>query len=225
MELISPPPHHDIYSIEDIAQLIHDLKTANQDARIHVKLVAEVGVSAPSPLAWPRPRRTSSSSAATAAAQARHPSRPSSTPGIAWELGLAETQQVLVANDLRSRIVVQTDGQIKTGRDVAIAALLGADEFGVATAALITLGCIYLRKCHLNLCSVGIATQDEELRKRFAGDPQHLVNYFNFMAEDLRQHHGGDGLPHRQRDDRPHGPAGLERRTGALEGQGPGPER
>ena len=107
--------------------------------------------------------------------------------GVAWELGLAETQQVLVANDLRSRIVVQTDGQIKTGRDVAIAALLGADEFGVATAALITLGCIYLRKCHLNLCSVGIATQDEELRKNFAGDPQHLVNYFTFMAEDLRQ--------------------------------------
>jgi glutamate synthase domain-containing protein 3 len=106
---------------------------------------------------------------------------------VAWELGLAETQQVLVANDLRSRIVVQTDGQIKTGRDVAIAAMLGADEFGVATAALITLGCIYLRKCHLNLCSVGIATQDPELRKRFAGDPDYVVNYFKFMAEDMRQ--------------------------------------
>ena len=186
VELISPPPHHDIYSIEDIAQLIHDLKTANQDARIHVKLVAEVGVgtvAAGVAKAKADVVLISGDSGGTGAS----PESSIKHAGVAWELGLAETQQVLVANDLRSRIVVQTDGQIKTGRDVAIAALLGADEFGVATAALIVLGCIYLRKCHLNLCSVGIATQDEELRKRFAGDPDHVVNYFTFMAEDLRQ--------------------------------------
>ena len=186
VELISPPPHHDIYSIEDIAQLIHDLKTANQDARIHVKLVAEVGVgtvAAGVAKAKADVVLISGDSGGTGAS----PESSIKHAGVAWELGLAETQQVLVANDLRSRIVVQTDGQIKTGRDVAIAALLGADEFGVATAALITLGCIYLRKCHLNLCSVGIATQDPELRKNFIGDPQHVVNYFTFMAEDLRQ--------------------------------------
>ena len=186
VELISPPPHHDIYSIEDIAQLIHDLKTANQDARIHVKLVAEVGVgtvAAGVAKAKADVVLISGDSGGTGAS----PESSIKHAGVAWELGLAETQQVLVANDLRSRIVVQTDGQIKTGRDVAIAALLGADEFGIATAALITLGCIYLRKCHLNLCSVGIATQDEELRKNFAGDPQHVVNYFTFMAEDLRE--------------------------------------
>ena len=186
VELISPPPHHDIYSIEDIAQLIHDLKTANQDARIHVKLVAEVGVgtvAAGVAKAKADVVLISGDSGGTGAS----PESSIKHAGVAWELGLAETQQVLVANDLRSRIVVQTDGQIKTGRDVAIAALLGADEFGVATAALIVLGCIYLRKCHLNLCSVGIATQDPELRKRFAGDPQHVVNYFTFMAEELRE--------------------------------------
>ena len=186
VELISPPPHHDIYSIEDIAQLIHDLKTANQDARIHVKLVAEVGVgtvAAGVAKAKADVVLISGDSGGTGAS----PESSIKHAGVAWELGLAETQQVLVANDLRSRIVVQTDGQIKTGRDVAIAALLGADEFGIATAALITLGCIYLRKCHLNLCSVGIATQDEDLRKNFAGDPQHVVNYFTFMAEDLRE--------------------------------------
>ncbi|MEC9140626.1 MAG: glutamate synthase large subunit, partial [Chloroflexota bacterium] len=186
VELISPPPHHDIYSIEDIAQLIHDLKTANQDARIHVKLVAETGVgtvAAGVAKAKADVVLISGDSGGTGAS----PESSIKHAGVAWELGLAETQQVLVANDLRSRIVVQTDGQIKTGRDVAIAAILGADEFGVATAALITLGCIYLRKCHLNLCSVGIATQDEELRKHFAGDPDYVVNYFRFMAEDLRQ--------------------------------------
>jgi len=186
VELISPPPHHDIYSIEDIAQLIHDLKTANQDARIHVKLVSEVGVgtvAAGVAKAKADVVLISGDSGGTGAS----PESSIKHAGVAWELGLAETQQVLVANDLRSRIVVQTDGQIKTGRDVAIAAMLGADEFGVATAALITLGCIYLRKCHLNLCSVGIATQDPELRKRFAGDPDYVVNYFRFMAEDMRQ--------------------------------------
>ncbi len=186
VELISPPPHHDIYSIEDIAQLIHDLKMANQDARIHVKLVAEMGVgtvAAGVAKAKADVVLISGDSGGTGAS----PESSIKHAGVAWELGLAETQQVLVANDLRSRIVVQTDGQIKTGRDVAIAAMLGADEFGVATAALITLGCIYLRKCHLNLCSVGIATQDEELRKHFAGDPDYVVNYFRFMAEDMRQ--------------------------------------
>jgi glutamate synthase domain-containing protein 2/glutamate synthase domain-containing protein 3 len=186
VELISPPPHHDIYSIEDIAQLIHDLKTANQDARIHVKLVAEMGVgtvAAGVAKAKADVVLISGDSGGTGAS----PESSIKHAGVAWELGLAETQQVLVANDLRSRIVVQTDGQIKTGRDVAIAAMLGADEYGVATAALITLGCIYLRKCHLNLCSVGIATQDEELRKHFAGDPDYVVNYFRFMAEDMRQ--------------------------------------
>ncbi|MCH8939992.1 MAG: glutamate synthase large subunit, partial [Chloroflexi bacterium] len=186
VELISPPPHHDIYSIEDIAELIHDLKTANPDARIHVKLVAETGVgtvAAGVAKAKADVVLISGDSGGTGAS----PESSIKHAGIAWELGLAETQQVLVANDLRSRIVVQTDGQIKTGRDVAIAAMLGADEYGIATAALITLGCIYLRKCHLNLCSVGIATQDEELRKHFAGDPQYVVNYFTFMAEDMRQ--------------------------------------
>ncbi len=186
VELISPPPHHDIYSIEDIAQLIHDLKTANQDARIHVKLVAEMGVgtvAAGVAKAKADVVLISGDSGGTGAS----PESSIKHAGVAWELGLAETQQVLVANDLRSRIVVQTDGQIKTGRDVAIAAMLGADEYGVATAALITLGCIYLRKCHLNLCSVGIATQDEELRKHFAGDPDYVVNYFRFMAEEMRQ--------------------------------------
>ena len=166
--------------------MIHDLKTANQDARIHVKLVSEVGVgtvAAGVAKAKADVVLISGDSGGTGAS----PESSIKHAGVAWELGLAETQQVLVANDLRSRIVVQTDGQIKTGRDVAIAAMLGADEFGVATAALITLGCIYLRKCHLNLCSVGIATQDPELRKRFAGDPQFVVNYFTFMAEDMRQ--------------------------------------
>ncbi len=185
VELISPPPHHDIYSIEDIAQLIHDLKTANPLARIHVKLVAEAGVgtvAAGVAKAKADVVLISGDSGGTGAS----PESSIKHAGISWELGLAETQQVLVANDLRSRIIVQTDGQIKTGRDIAIAAILGADEFGVGTAALITLGCIYLRKCHLNLCSVGIATQDPELRKNFAGDPQHLINYFTFMAEELR---------------------------------------
>ena len=186
VELISPPPHHDIYSIEDLAQLIHDLKNINPDARIHVKLVSEVGVgtiAAGVSKGHGDVVLISGHDGGTGAS----PESSIKHAGLPWELGVAETQQVLVANDLRSRIVVQTDGQLKTGRDVAVAALLGAEEFGMATAALIVNGCIMLRKCHLNTCSVGIATQDPELRKRFAGQPGHLVNYFYFVAEELRE--------------------------------------
>ena len=186
VELISPPPHHDIYSIEDLAQLIHDLKNINPVARIHVKLVSEVGVgtiAAGVSKGHGDVVLISGHDGGTGAS----PESSIKHAGLPWELGVAETQQVLVANDLRSRIVVQTDGQLKTGRDVAIAALLGAEEFGMATAALIVNGCIMLRKCHLNTCSVGIATQDPELRKRFAGQPGHLVNYFYFVAEELRE--------------------------------------
>ena len=186
VELISPPPHHDIYSIEDLAQLIHDLKNANPTARIHVKLVAEAGVgtiAAGVSKGHGDVVLISGDSGGTGAS----PDSSIKHAGLPWELGVAETQQVLVENDLRGRIVVQTDGQIKTGRDVAIACLLGAEEFGMATAPLITLGCIMLRKCHLNTCSVGIATQDPELRKRFTGKPEHVINYFFFVAEELRQ--------------------------------------
>ncbi|MEK7214356.1 MAG: glutamate synthase large subunit, partial [Chloroflexota bacterium] len=186
VELISPPPHHDIYSIEDLAQLIHDLKNANPAARIHVKLVSEAGVgtiAAGVSKGHGDVVLISGDSGGTGAS----PESSIKNAGLPWELGVAETQQVLVANDLRGRIVVQTDGQLKTGRDVAIACLLGAEEFGFATAPLVVMGCIMLRKCHLNTCSVGIATQDPELRKRFAGKPEHVINYFFFVAEELRQ--------------------------------------
>ncbi len=186
VELISPPPHHDIYSIEDLAELIHDLKNANPEARIHVKLVSEVGVgtiAAGVSKGHGDVVLISGASGGTGAS----PQSSIKHAGLPWELGVAETQQVLVMNDLRGRIVVQTDGQLKTGRDVAIACLLGAEEFGFATAPLVTLGCIMLRKCHLNVCSVGIATQDPDLRARFHGDPQHVINYFMFIAEHLRE--------------------------------------
>ena len=186
VELISPPPHHDIYSIEDLAQLIHDLKNINPDARIHVKLVAEVGVgtiAAGVAKGHGDVVLISSHDGGTGAS----PESSIKHAGLPWEVGVAETQQVLVANDLRGRIVVQTDGQLKTGRDVAVAAMLGAEEFGFATGALITSGCIMLRKCQLNTCSVGIATQDPELRKRFAGKPEYVTNYFMFVAEELRE--------------------------------------
>ena len=186
VELISPPPHHDIYSIEDLAQLIYDLKYTNPLARIHVKLVAEVGVgtiAAGVSKGHADVVLISGDSGGTGAS----PESSIKHAGLPWELGLAETQQVLVMNDLRGRIVVQTDGQLKTGRDVAVACLLGADEFGFSTAPLVSLGCIMLRKCHLNTCSVGIATQDPELRKKFAGQPEHLINYFFFVAEHLRE--------------------------------------
>ena len=186
VELISPPPHHDIYSIEDLAQLIHDLKYTNPRARVHVKLVAEVGVgtiAAGVSKGHGDVVLISGDSGGTGAS----PESSIKHAGLPWELGVAETQQVLVMNDLRGRIVVQTDGQLKTGRDVAVACLLGAEEFGFSTAPLISLGCIMLRKCHLNVCSVGIATQDPELRKQFVGQPEHLVNYFFFVAEHMRQ--------------------------------------
>ncbi|WP_456447561.1 glutamate synthase large subunit [Thiolapillus sp.] len=184
--LISPPPHHDIYSIEDLAQLIHDLKNVNPKARISVKLVSEVGVG--------------TVAAGVSKAHADHvtisgfdggtgasPLTSTKHAGSSWEIGLAETHQTLVLNRLRSRICVQVDGGMRTGRDVAIGALLGADEFGFATAPLIAEGCIMMRKCHLNTCPVGVATQDPELRKRFMGKPEHVINYFFFVAEELRQ--------------------------------------
>jgi glutamate synthase (NADPH/NADH) large chain/glutamate synthase (ferredoxin) len=184
--LISPPPHHDIYSIEDLKQLIYDLRCANPRGQVSVKLVAEVGVG------------TVAAGVAKANADhvviAGHDGGTGASPlssivsaGVPWEIGLAETQQTLLKNDLRSRIVVQTDGQLKTGRDVAIAAMLGADEFGFSTAPLIATGCIMMRACHLNTCPVGIATQDPELRKRFQGKPEHVVNYFFFVAEEVRE--------------------------------------
>ncbi len=184
--LISPPPHHDIYSIEDLAQLIHDLKNVQPEARISVKLVSEVGVG--------------TVAAGVSKARADHvtisgydggtgasPLTSLTHAGSPWEIGLAETQQTLLLNDLRTRIAVQVDGGLRTGRDVAIGALLGADEFGFATAPLIAAGCIMMRKCHLNTCPVGVATQDPELRKRFTGEPEHVINYFFFVAEELRQ--------------------------------------
>lgn len=184
--LISPPPHHDIYSIEDLAQLIHDLKNANRAARISVKLVSEVGVGVVA--------------AGVSKAHAEHiviagdvggtgasPLTSIKHAGLPWELGIAEAHQTLVLNNLRSRVTLQTDGGLKTGRDIVIAALLGAEEFGFATAPLITLGCIMMRKCHLNTCPVGVATQDPELRKKFKGKPEHVVNYLFMVAEDARQ--------------------------------------
>ncbi len=184
--LISPPPHHDIYSIEDLAQLIHDLKNANPRAAVSVKLVAEVGVG--------------TIAAGVSKAKADHitisghdggtgasPLSSIKHAGLPWELGLAETQQVLVQNGLRGRVILQTDGQLKTGRDIVVAALLGGEEFAFSTAPLVATGCIMMRVCHLNTCPVGIATQDPELRKRFTGTPEHVVNYFFFLAEEVRE--------------------------------------
>jgi glutamate synthase domain-containing protein 2/glutamate synthase domain-containing protein 3 len=185
--LISPPPHHDIYSIEDLAQLIYDLKNVNPRARIAVKLVAEVGVgtvAAGVAKAHADVVLISGDSGGTGAS----PLSSIKHAGIPWELGLAETQQVLLLNDLRSRIRVQTDGKLQTGRDVVIAALLGAEEFGFATTPLIAMGCVMMRKCHLNTCSVGIATQDPVLRQKFQGQPEHVINFFFFIAEQIRQY-------------------------------------
>lgn len=187
IDLISPPPHHDIYSIEDLAQLIYDLKNVNPSAAISVKLVSEVGVG------------TIAAGVAKAHADliliSGHDGGTGASPmssvknaGIPWELGLSETQQVLLLNDLRSRVRIQTDGQLKTGRDVAIAALLGAEEFGFATTALVVMGCTMLRKCHLNTCDMGIATQDPELRKNFKGKPEHIINFLTFIAQEVREY-------------------------------------
>jgi glutamate synthase domain-containing protein 2/glutamate synthase domain-containing protein 3 len=185
VSLISPPPHHDIYSIEDLAQLIYDLKNANPQARVSVKLVSEAGVgTVAAGVAKGKADLVliSGGDGGTGAS----PLSSIKYAGVPWELGLAETQQTLVRNNLRGGIRVQTDGQIRTGRDVAIAALLGAEEFGFGTAALVCLGCVMMRKCHQNTCPVGVATQDPRLRKRFAGKPEHLINYLNFVAEELR---------------------------------------
>jgi glutamate synthase (ferredoxin) len=184
--LISPPPHHDIYSIEDLAELIHDLKNANREARISVKLVSEVGVgtiAAGVAKAHADVVLISGFDGGTGAS----PQTSIKHAGLPWELGLAETHQTLVLNNLRSRIAVETDGQMKTGRDIAIATLLGAEEYGFSTAPLVSLGCIMMRVCHKNTCPVGIATQNPELRKQFAGDPQHTVNFMQFIAQDLRE--------------------------------------
>src|SRR5436190_17391418 len=191
--LISPPPHHDIYSIEDLKQLIYDLRCANPRARISVKLVSEVGVG--------------TVAAGVAKANSDHvlisghdggtgasPLSSIQSAGVPWEIGLAETQQTLVLNDLRSRIWVQTDGQMRTGRDVIVAALLGADEYGFSTAPLIAQGCIMMRVCHLNTCPVGIATQDPVLRERFEGTPEHVINYLFLVAEETRRHMAALGV-------------------------------
>ena len=191
--LISPPPHHDIYSIEDLAQLIHDLKNANPRASISTKLVSETGVG--------------TVAAGVAKAKSDHiviagfdggtgasPISSIKHAGSPWEIGLAETQQTLVLNQLRGRVAVQVDGQMKTGRDVLIGALLGADEFGFATAPLVVEGCIMMRKCHLNTCPVGVATQDPVLRKKFTGQPEHVVNYFFFVAEEVREYMAQMGI-------------------------------
>jgi glutamate synthase (NADPH) large chain len=184
--LISPPPHHDIYSIEDLAQLIHDLKNVNPAARISVKLVSEVGVGTVA-AGVSKARADHVTISGYEGGTGASPLTSLTHAGSPWEIGLAETQQTLLLNDLRSRIVVQVDGGLRTGRDVAIGALLGADEFGFATAPLIAAGCIMMRKCHLNTCPVGVATQNPELRKRFTGTPEHVINYFFFVAEELRQ--------------------------------------
>ncbi|MFN5074713.1 MAG: glutamate synthase large subunit, partial [Planctomyces sp.] len=184
--LISPPPHHDIYSIEDLAQLIFDLKNANRRARISVKLVSEVGVGTIA-AGVAKGHADNILISGFEGGTGASPLTSIKHAGLPWELGLAETHQTLVMNDLRSRVRLQTDGQLKTGRDVAIAALLGAEEFGFATAPLITLGCIMMRKCHLNTCPVGIATQDPVLRKKFQGKPEHVVNYLFMVAEETRE--------------------------------------
>jgi glutamate synthase domain-containing protein 2/glutamate synthase domain-containing protein 1/glutamate synthase domain-containing protein 3 len=185
--LISPPPHHDIYSIEDLAQLIFDLKNANNDARVSVKLVSEVGVgTVAAGVAKGKADMVliSGGDGGTGAS----PWSSVKSAGMPWEVGVAETQQTLVLNNLRSKIRVQTDGQLRTGRDVVIAALLGAEEFGFGTVSLITMGCVMMRKCHLNTCPVGVATQDERLRKRFAGKPEHVINFMKFIAEEVREY-------------------------------------
>ena len=218
--LISPPPHHDIYSIEDLAQLIHDLKNANNRARISVKLVAEVGVG------------TVAAGVAKAKADvvliSGHDGGTGASPltslkhaGIPWELGLAETQQVLVMNDLRGRIRVETDGQLKTGRDVAIAALLGAEEFGFASSALVASGCIMMRVCHLNTCPVGIATQDPVLRKKYRGQARARRELHDVPRGGAPRDHGRARLPHRRRHGRPGRQARGPRGDRALEGAWP----
>ena len=217
--LISPPPHHDIYSIEDLKQLVFDLKNVNPQALVSVKLVSEVGVG--------------TVAAGVAKCKADHvtisgfeggtgasPLTSIKHAGSPWEIGLAETHQTLVMNGLRSRIAVQVDGGVRTGRDVVIGALLGADEFGFATAPLIAAGCIMMRKCHLNTCPVGVATQDPVLRKRFVGQPEHVINYFFFVAEEVRAADGRARLSHVRRNDRPAADARQDQAGRARQGEG-----
>src|SRR4030088_3364359 len=185
--LISPPPHHDIYSIEDLAELIHDLKNSNKDARISVKLVSELGVGTIA-AGVAKTRADVVLISGYDGGTGASPLTSIKHAGIPWELGLAETHQVLVLNDLRSRITVEVDGQLKTGRDVVIGALLGAEEFGFATAPLVALGCIMMRVCHLNTCPVGVATQDPKLRKKFTGEADHVVNFMRFIATEVREY-------------------------------------
>jgi glutamate synthase (ferredoxin) len=184
--LISPPPHHDIYSIEDLAELIFNLKNANPSARISVKLVSEVGVgtiAAGVAKGHADVILISGFDGGTGAS----PQTGIKHAGLPWELGLSETHQTLLVNDLRSRVVLETDGQLRTGRDVVIAAMLGAEEFGFATAPLVTLGCTMMRVCHLDTCPVGVATQNPELRKNFTGDPEYVVNFMCFVAQETRE--------------------------------------
>ncbi len=193
VSLISPPPHHDIYSIEDLAQLIFDLKNANPTARISVKLVSEAGVgtiAAGVAKGHADMILISGGDGGTGAS----PLSSIKHAGLPWELGLSETHQTLVKNDLRGRVRLQTDGQMRTGRDVAIAALLGAEEYGFGTTSLVVLGCVMMRKCHLNSCPVGVATQDPRLRARFAGKPEYIQRYFHFVAEELREIMAGLGF-------------------------------
>ena len=200
--LISPPPHHDIYSIEDLAQLIFDLKNVNPTGKVSVKLVSEVGVGTVA-AGVAKARADHVTIAGFEGGTGASPLTSIKHAGSPWEIGLAETHQTLVINRLRGRIAVQVDGGVRTGRDVVIGALLGADEFGFATAPLIAAGCIMMRKCHLNTCPVGVATQDPVLRARFQGKPEHVINYFFFVAEEVREYMAALGLPHLQRDDRP----------------------
>ncbi len=216
--LISPPPHHDIYSIEDLAQLIHDLKNANREARIHVKLVAEVGVGTVA--------AGVSKAHADVVLISGHDGGTGASPltslkhaGSPWELGLAETQQTLLLNGLRDRITVQVDGQLKTGRDVVIAALLGAEEYGFATAPLVVSGCIMMRVCHLDTCPVGVATQNPALRAKFSGKAEYLVTFFEYVAQEVREILAAPGLPHPGRGHRPRRGAGHPEGRRALEGR------
>ena len=215
--LICPPPHHDIYSIEDLAQLIHDLKEVNPRAKVCVKLVSEAGVG------------TVAAGVAKAHADivlvSGHDGGTGASPlssikhaGTPWELGVAETQQTLVANNLRTRIVLRTDGGMRTGIDIVIAAILGAEEFNFGTAALIATGCVYVRQCHLNTCPVGVATQDEKLRAKFKGTPDMVVNFFNAVAEEVREILAGLGA--RKLTDIIGRPELLKQRAGAESSQG-----
>ena len=218
--LISPPPHHDIYSIEDLAQLIHDLKNVNPRARIAVKLVSEIGVGTVA-AGVSKARADHVTISGFEGGTGASPLTSLTHAGSPWEIGLAETQQTLVLNGLRGRIAVQVDGGLRTGRDVVIGALLGADEFGFATAPLITLGCIMMRKCHLNTCPVGVATQDPVLRRKFAGQPEHVINFLFFIAEEARAIMAQPGRAAVRGSHRPGGSDRHPPRHRSLQGQRP----